>query len=372
MIINHYEKQPLIYIEPCHNEEFNQVIAENYDFIVDSFNRFDIPFVYLPKLLTDSHFNKVLGYNQPHLKEKNHDYSDKLYHVISNTLKLNLDTPALIFLSESGGVEHQFDLTSPKVFTSSSNLFLFAEHINNTIYPTIDEAQSIKESSDIRFRIAREEKLFDSTFDYALDIPSKKDSLAKTDKKKTALDALKRKKKTADELFEEEAFKIPDDLQQQIKELSQAGYLSHLIKYLEILQQTTRRLSRLKIADDYRIYLMDYEMKEVTMSPLPKALYLLFLNHPQGISFKELPDYRAELMEIYKNISLRENPVKARQSIKKLTDPLDNSVHEKCSRIRAAFLSVVAEDIAENYFVTGDRGEPKKVSLNRELVVYSK
>ena len=152
MIINHYRKQPLIYIEPSYNKEFNEAIADNYNFIVDSFNGYDIPFVYLPKLLTDSHFNRVLGYNQPHL-EKNHDYSDKLYHVISNSLNLNLDTPALIFLSENGKVEHQFDLTSPEVFTPSSSLFLFAEHINNTIHPPIDEAQSIQEDSDILFRL---------------------------------------------------------------------------------------------------------------------------------------------------------------------------------------------------------------------------
>ena len=371
MIINHYRKQPLIYIEPSYNKEFNEAIADNYNFIVDSFNGYDIPFVYLPKLLTDSHFKRVLGYNQPHL-EKNHDYSDKLYHVISNSLNLNLDTPALIFLSESGKVEHKFDLTSPKVFTAPNNLFLFAEHINNAIHPPIDEAKSIQEDYDIRFRKGSAKMLLDTAFDYLPSTSSKKDTLAKPHKKKSALDLFKENKKTADELFEEEAFKIPDDLQQQIEELSQAGYLSHLIQYLEILQQATRKLSRLKITDDYRIYLMDYEMKEVIMSPLPKALYLLFLNHPEGISFKELPDYRAELMDIYKNISLRENPIKARRSIRKLTDPLDNSVHEKCSRIRAAFLSVVAEDIAQNYFVTGGRGEAKKVSINRELVVYSK
>ena len=370
MIVNHYKKQPLIYIEPRYNEEFNQVIAKNYDFIVDSFNLYDIPFVYLPKLLTDSHFNKVLSYNQPHLKKQHHDYSDKLYHVISNSLNLNLDTPALIFLSENGKVEHQFDLTSPKVFTASNSLSLFAKHINNTIHPPINEANSIKEFSDIRFRKVVKEDFFESSFDRAFDISEEKDSLDRPLIKESTLDAFKKKKKTADELFEEEAFKIPDDLQQQIEELSQAGYLSHLIKYLEMLQQTTRRLSRLKITSDYRIYLMDYEMKEVVMSPLPKALYLLFLNHPEGISFKELPDYRAELMEIYKNISLRENPIKARRSIRKLTDPLDNSVHEKCSRIRAAFLSVVAEDIAQNYYIRGDRGEAKKISLNRELVIY--
>jgi hypothetical protein len=117
---------------------------------------------------------------------------------------------------------------------------------------------------------------------------------------------------------------------------------------------------------------MDYEMKEVKMSPLPKALYFLFLNHPEGILFKELTDYRTELMTIYKNISLRENPDEARESIKKMTDPFDNSVNEKCSRIRTAFLRVVAEDIAENYYITGYRGEEKKILLDRELVIYEK
>ena len=47
-------------------------------------------------------------------------------------------------------------------------------------------------------------------------------------------------------------------------------------------------------------------------------------------------------------------------------------MHEKCSRIRAAFLTVVAEDIAENYYITGDRGEAKTVLLDRELVIYEK
>ena len=38
----------------------------------------------------------------------------------------------------------------------------------------------------------------------------------------------------------------------------------------------------------------------VKLAPLDKALYLLFLRHPEGINFSYLPDYREELMEIYK------------------------------------------------------------------------
>lgn len=365
----HYKKGALIYIEQIHNDKYNKVITQNYDFIVGVFNRIDTPFVYLPKLLADRHFNKVLGYNHPHLKEPHHNYSDKLYHVISSSLYLTIDGPTLIHLSDNGDVTHQFAIPTPEVFTSSELLVLFLDNIRRKISPIIKD-----EEDSIRFRIVRESRLhsfdpIDDTFDSHIDEPT---APLKKDKQKGELYQKVPKKKTADDLFEEKAFDIPEDLQQQIKELSEAGYLSHLIKYLEVLQETTRKLSRLKITAEYRIYLMDYEMKEVKMNPLPKALYLLFLNHPQGISFKELTDYRAELLNIYKNISLRENPIKARISIKKLTNPLDNSVHEKCSRIREAFLRVVADDIAQNYYITGGRGEDKKVLLDRELLIYDK
>ena len=54
---------------------------------------------------------------------------------------------------------------------------------------------------------------------------------------------------------------------------------------LELLRLEAARaqLSRLLITSDYRFLLPDYGNKEVEMSPIHKALYLLFLNHPDGI-----------------------------------------------------------------------------------------
>lgn len=362
----HYKKGALIYVEPFHNVEFNNTIVENYDFILHSFNTINIPFIYLPKLLADSHFNRVLEYNHPHIKDSRNTHTNKLYHVISNNLNLSIDGPTLIHLLDNGDVAHQFNLPSFEVLASDKRLSLFTEEIRHKISPVIKD-----EEGSMRFRMGREEP--DLSFDLQFDsLEEFKPAKLYTEKKSLDLFKKKSKEKTADDLFEEKAFDIPDDLQKQIETLSEAGYLSHLIKYLELLQETTRKLSRLKITNDYRIYLMDYEMKEVKMTPLPKALYFLFLKHPQGISFKELTDYRTELLNIYKNISLRENPIKARMSIRKLTDPLDNSVHEKCSRIREAFLRVVADDIAQNYYITGDRGDDKKVLLDRELLIYEK
>jgi len=56
---------------------------------------------------------------------------------------------------------------------------------------------------------------------------------------------------------------------------------------------------QLMVTEDYRIVLCGEESLEVKMEPLLKAVYLLFLSHPEGIVLKYLPDYREELMALY-------------------------------------------------------------------------
>ncbi|MDR3217522.1 MAG: hypothetical protein LBU22_00840 [Dysgonamonadaceae bacterium] len=104
------------------------------------------------------------------------------------------------------------------------------------------------------------------------------------------------------------------------------------------------------------------------MTTLPKALFILFLQHPEGILLKQLSDYEPELMTIYKIISNRENYQDMSDSIKRICSPLDQSVNEKLSRIRAAFVRNMAETYAEHYYVTGDRGEKKQIRIDRKLV----
>ncbi len=43
-------------------------------------------------------------------------------------------------------------------------------------------------------------------------------------------------------------------------------------------------------------------------------------------------------------------------------------LNEKCARIREAFVGQFDEHFAKNYYIDGKRGEPKKISLPRELV----
>jgi len=130
------------------------------------------------------------------------------------------------------------------------------------------------------------------------------------------------------------------------------------------------KLSRLTITKDYRILLTDYEGKEVRMEPLVKAIYLLFLKHPEGIAFKFLPDYRKELTNIYSKVRPMGLTEKALQSIEDVTNPLLNSINEKCSRVRAAFINEVDGSLLNNYIILGKSGDIKKITLPRNLVTW--
>lgn len=132
------------------------------------------------------------------------------------------------------------------------------------------------------------------------------------------------------------------------------------------------KLSRLTITKDCAVFLTDYENKELKMEPLVKAVYLLFLKHPEGIAFKQLPDFRKELADLYvkiKPLGLTDRIIK---SLEDVTNPLLNSINEKCSRIKVAIITEVDVALADQYYITGKSGELKKVTLPREMVVWEK
>ncbi|MDR2652708.1 MAG: hypothetical protein LBC68_10430 [Prevotellaceae bacterium] len=128
------------------------------------------------------------------------------------------------------------------------------------------------------------------------------------------------------------------------------------------------KISRIVIDSDYRIFLPDYGSLEISMTTLPKSLFILFLRHPEGIVLKQLFDYRHELEHIYKTISNRTDLILMSESIERLCNPADSSINEKLSRIREAFIRKMSDSNASNYYVTGSRGEKKHITLNRELV----
>ena len=141
------------------------------------------------------------------------------------------------------------------------------------------------------------------------------------------------------------------------------------------------KLSKLVITEDYRFVLADYN-QEVELQPVHKAVYLLFLAHPEGIEFKKLSEYREELTGYYMATAKMMDKEKIIEGVDHLVNPLDNAINEKCSRIKKAFLELMDEYRASYYIISSHTQKHiagrvwyerlKVITLPRELVINNK
>ena len=159
---------------------------------------------------------------------------------------------------------------------------------------------------------------------------------------------------------------LVEEIKERIRKLKDYGMSE---KELTSLLETEQPLLKLTISRNYRLYLGEQRV-EIRMEPLVKAVYLLFLRHPEGIIFKDLPDYRQELTKIYSDVRPWGLTDRALQSIEDVTNPMLNSINEKCARIKKTFLAVMGSGMAEHYYIKGTRCEPKGIALPRDLVVW--
>ena len=156
----------------------------------------------------------------------------------------------------------------------------------------------------------------------------------------------------------------PEEMAAQVRQLAEqlqmAGRKDLLLKAIgaplleELRIEAARaKLSRLLITKDYRFILVDYQNREVELQPVHKAVYLLFLAHPEGIEFKRLADYREELTRYYMATAKLMDREKIIEGVDHLVNPLDNAINEKCSRIKKVFLDMMDEYTASYYIISG-------------------
>jgi hypothetical protein len=127
-------------------------------------------------------------------------------------------------------------------------------------------------------------------------------------------------------------------------------------------------LSKLVIDNRKRIFLPDFGNIEIKLRPLEKTLFFLYLSHPDGIGLSFLCDYKNELYEIYTSLSSIGDLHEMRNRIDEMVNITSNSAVEKISKIKAAFVKAIGEELAKNYFIQGGNGEVKKMELDRGLV----
>ena len=327
--------QEIIYVENEYNERINQIIMGNLEYIQECLDRsyyFKSRFVYLPNLIEElSHEESAIGYVAPYLKDK--------------TLAANFSMKSSLLLDYMAVPENRIKIGP-----------CFARYCGEQSGYSLFDCIGFDPDEGI------DEKNFLSFLCFAFDhYPRPVGPAFQTVKKKKEIQF------DADTRFDETYKQLMEEVEERISKLRKMG-ISQWV--LEQLVKPELKLSRLVITHDYRIMLPDYNDLEIKMEPINKAVYLLFIRHPDGIVFKCLPDYRRELAEIYQKIRPLGLNERALQSIEDVTNPLLNSINEKCARIRGAFISQFDEKLAKYYFIYGRRGEAKKIALPRDLVTW--
>lgn len=341
-------RSEIIYVEDKYEEATNNYIRNNITHIRKCFSAKGLRFVYLPQIGQElAEAKEVLRYLDPAEKcyRSTEIPSLKSDYLLNFTImygEMNLmRQPCLArYVSEQHNDEFSDFFTHFQIFPFDINEALKSEKYIDALCDYILNPYGIVQSFPYRL-----------DYRYFIDNPD------------------------ADACFDEETKKILKEVEFKIDLLRRKG-ISDVV--LESLVKKKPELSRIVITKDMRIILPDYKDMEVTMEPLVKAVFLLFLKHPEGILFKSLPDYRQELSVLYDKV-LKTDRIKhspdtetKNKRITLATDPLNNSINEKCARIKETFLLKFREDLAENYFITGKRGEAKRIKIPNDMIIWEK
>ena len=310
-------------------KRYYHVLNEYYDRIVEEFRRGGMEFCFLPKIARDMDLKTIYHYFNPQASEQEplpyhnfYDDHDLLEYIVADFNAQHLSPGLIQYMGEEFDKEstYTFSYTPiPAYFDNSPisqiQLYVKLHGVNEGVFNSSGAllnqlSESVTEDDDVDMMMS--------------------------------------------------------EVQLMVERLRQSG-VGEIA--LQRLFKPTQKLSRLHVSYG-RIFLPDYNNREIKMPPLSKAIYLLYLRHPEGIRFSYLPDYRGELLKLYELISGRDSREEIKRSIDDVTDPTRNSINEKCSRIKQAFLREFDDSIARNYYITGERGEAKKILIPREMVTW--
>ena len=324
----------VVYYDPDGISEFSSYIEMHLDEIKDWFHAIDYEFCYIPDIC--KHFtNEQILYLFPNWK------GDDVALLGNDLLK--------------SWLVKQFSKIGAGFLRLENVLNKTYKHFALASFDTMSWEEQMKLYKPILFERLNEYSLnHDDQIRFSVSADGDNDTLYSVFEKKMSL---------ADKNFSDE--EISAEIKQIVEHLHTEGFGEFVLRCMVSVEE---KLSRIVITPKYEIVLPDYDNLIIEMSPLPKAVFLLFLIHPEGLYFKELVDYKDELRGIYEKITNRTSSMVIGDSIDKVTDPTDNAINEKCSRIREAFIKHIDKKLAKSYYITGWRSKPKRITLPRNLV----
>ena len=395
------DAKQVIYVESNFDEKVNAFIKDNYDALVAEFNIHGLDFVYLPLYFNADDIETKVRYYAPYLvsqiKEQDKLRSSFLLDFMVRPESKTKIPASLLFAPKQEQSEWVFQgLSLDDMLGGKLCVIEIAKRVSETIIlshatPSDDclyrEGEKSDDGEGIRFRkVSRDDdereekcrKARKTSFGSNLFSDFIKKCFGSESEVNPSVDE-------AENVCEEERIlfsKVMDETKEtflkgerEIEEIlkniqTNVGKLRLMGVALGAIHEFIDKhepLSQLVITDDLRLLLPLYNV-EIELSAQKKALYFLFLNHPEGIVLQRLDEYHNEFLNYYKQANKGVITPKMEESIKKLEEYGNNQLNVLITRIREAFCLKFDERLACNYFISGKKGEPYRIPLDPQLV----
>jgi len=122
------------------------------------------------------------------------------------------------------------------------------------------------------------------------------------------------------------------------------------------------------IDKNYRIRVVGPVAAQIPFRPLVRAIFILFLKHPEGILLKDRARFQKELEDIYKVIAPNVDAEDRQRRIRKLTDLEDNAFSENLWTLNTTLDRILPLSQVHHLKVQGDNGYPRRIPLSPLLV----
>jgi hypothetical protein len=361
------DKSQVIYVESNYNEQSNRFITDNYRKLRQWFEYRGYEFIYLPMLFKDDELKRKVLYYAPYLETK--IVADKslrssyLLNFLSSSHLGEAVKPSILFGPERCGDEWLFQACElPLSGVASKDIIQLMDAVSSG---TLFVNESCVTSDNV-------------LMNYQPSSEPRSSMSIESDEKRSALKRSffsKMVDRMQGELFDEdveeymrlrdEMAEILENLENNVKKLRLQGVtLSAIHEFIDKQEP----LSPLVITEDLRIFLPEYNNIEIELSAQRKALYFLFLNHPEGIVLQHLEEYHKELMNYYKQTNGGVVTPRMEESIKKLETYGNNQLNVVITRIREAFCSKFDARLARHNFTYGERGHAYQIGLPQALI----
>lgn len=352
------EANQVVYVENTFDKRVNDFVIHNYDLLCAEFIKHKLDFVYLPFYFNTPTQEEKVRYYVPYLVSQ----INKL-GTISNSFLLNYMArpenrskiqPSLLSYSQKEDAEWIFSgFTLDDMIDDNADVSSIVERV-------IGKMKGVEEykMADFRFRSVSEDDILSDANEQA-------NHKAKIMMHRLDLGSLFGKEYTDEQDAEDDIDRILIDLKTTIETLRLRGVALGAIHEFIDKQEP---ISPLVITEDLRLFLPLYNNIEIELSAQRKALFFLFLNHPEGIVLQRLDEYHSELMNYYKQTNKGVLTPKMERSMRRLEEYGNNQLYVVIARIREAFCTKFDERLARNYYISGEKGLPYSIPLNPDLI----